>query len=77
VDRVARHERRDGRQLAEQAHLATGQADLLFGLAQRRLFQAGVLGVAPAAGKGDLAGVTAQVCAPACEDGVRLPVGGR
>jgi hypothetical protein len=47
------------------------QADLLVCLTQRRRGEIGVAGVATAAGKGDLAGVAAQVGAPAREHDVR------
>ena len=55
---------------------ARGRPDLLLGLAQGRVLQVGVLGVATAAGKGDLTGVAAQVSSTAGEDRVRLLVSG-
>jgi hypothetical protein len=45
------------RQRLADSHLARIEADLLLRLAQRRRFQVGVLGVAAAAGEGDLSGV--------------------
>ena len=51
VDHVAGRERRGRRQLAEQAAPAAAQADLLLGLAQRRVAQVGVLGVRRPPGK--------------------------
>ena len=54
-----------------------GQADLLLGLAQRGVREHGVLGVAPAAGERDLAGVALEVVAAAGEDRVQVAVGRR
>jgi len=48
------------------------ETDLLFGLAQRRRPQVGVLGVAAATGEGDLAGVAPQVGAALGEDQARV-----
>ena len=71
MDQVIRRERRDRRQLAEQLDGPAREPDLLFGLAQRGHAQIGVIGVAPAAGERDLAGVAAQVSAALGQDDVR------
>jgi len=67
VDQVVGRERRDRRQLAERHDELARQADLLLGLAQRRLAQIGVLGVTAPTREGDLARVPAQVGATSRE----------
>ena len=72
VDPVAGDEGRGRRQRPAQLDRGRVEADLLLGLAQRRRAEVGVARVAAPAGKGDLAGVAAQVGAALGEDQARL-----
>src|SRR5690606_17172252 len=75
IHRVVGGDRRGRLQRADEAHVAGGQADLLLGLAQGGDAQVGLVVVLAPAGERDLAGVAAQVVAPAREDRVQAPVG--
>ena len=74
VDQVARHERADRRERAEQVDVVGREADLLLRLAQRGRLQLLVGVVAAAARERDLAGVAAQVLPALREDRVQLVV---
>jgi hypothetical protein len=68
VDAIAGGEGIGRRQGLAELDLAWVEADLLLRLAQGGRAEVGVAGVVAAAGKGDLAGVAAQVGAPLGED---------
>ncbi|HEU5141826.1 MAG TPA: hypothetical protein VFU04_01590 [Solirubrobacterales bacterium] len=72
MDEVAGDEGLDRRQRLAELDNSGIKADLLLRLAQRGGGEIGIAFVAATAGKGDLAGVTAQVGPPLGEDEARL-----
>jgi hypothetical protein len=72
VDDVVGRERRGGWQLPEHPHVPAREPDLLLGLSQRRIGKVSILGIATAAGKGDLTRMALQICTASRENDVRL-----